>query len=87
LTASGTKDQSMWFDKPKKWWVYRWTHHFWVLSFNRNPDLYRVVWWSKYTRFLFWNTRGRVTGGGDFAFLAFFIPFVLFITAIKLIWG
>ena len=62
-----------WFDQPKKWWVYRWTHHFWVLSFNRNPDLYRVVWWSRYTRPMFYNTRGRLRSSGMLWMLFFFV--------------
>lgn len=54
-----------WTDNPRKWWAYQWLHHFWVLSFNRNPDLYRVVWWSRFTRPIFYNTRGHMRGGGD----------------------
>ncbi len=64
-----------WFDKPRRWWVYRWAHHFWVLSFNRNRDLYRVVWWSRFTRPFFYNTAGRVRGSaqGPAAFAAWFL--------------
>jgi len=53
-----------WFDRPRSWWIYRWLHHFWVLSFNRNPHLYRVVWWSQYTRPIFYNTKGRLRSSG-----------------------
>ncbi len=63
------------FDKRRKWWIARWLHHFWVLSFNRNPALYRVVWWSRWTRPIFYNTKGHMRGyGGDGVFLSFFLP-------------
>ena len=67
-----------WYDRPRKGLVYRWLHHMWVLSFNRNPSLYRVVWWSRFTRPIAYNTQGKVRGGG-WPFFAVVVLVVWFI--------
>ena len=71
-----------WYDKPRRWWGYQWLHHFWVLSFNRNKDLYRVVWWSKYTRPVVYNSQGRVRPGAYAS--GYFLP--IFFTVAFIVW-
>jgi len=73
------------FDKPRKWWIGRWLHHFWVLSFNRNPDLYRVIWWSRFTRPIIFNTKGHMRGGGDAYFTLLISGPTIILTTLMLI--